>query len=179
MNRRSASRRRRRMGWMLGLALACAALAAPRAAAADFSPDMTALIAAAKAEGGLTLSWGEGTFGGTQGAPLYEQAIKSAFGVDLPIQFTPGSSMPQVGNDIAMRQAAGQPSPTDVYVGYADVLSRLVPRNLFLAAPWQKYPAGADRRRDRRSRRHSSSRSSPRFPASPTTRRSRRPSRSS
>jgi ABC-type Fe3+ transport system substrate-binding protein len=142
MNRRSASRRRRRTGWMLGLALACAALAAPRAAAADFSADMTALIAAAKAEGGLTLSWGEGTFGGTQGAPLYEDGIKSAFGVDLPIQFTPGSSMPQIGNDIAMRQAAGQPSPTDVYVGYADVMSRLVPRNLFLAAPWQNYLPG-------------------------------------
>lgn len=124
------------------IALAVATFAARPAPAAEFSPEMTALIAAAKQEGGLTLSWGEGTFGGTQGAPLYEQGIKSLFGVDLPIVFTPGSSMPQVGNDIAMREAAGQPSPTDVYVGYADNVSRLAPRKLFLAAPWQRLLPG-------------------------------------
>jgi len=129
------------MGCALGV-LAFAWVVASPAPAADFSPEMTAAIAAAKADGALTLSWGEGTLGGTQGAPLYEQAIKKTFGVDLPIVFTPGSSMPQVGNDIAMREAAGQPSSTDVYIGYADVLSRLAPRKLFLAAPWQKMLPG-------------------------------------
>jgi ABC-type Fe3+ transport system substrate-binding protein len=133
--------RRGQFRWAV-LALFAAAALAARAAAADTSPAMTALIAAAKAEGGLTLSWGEGTFGGTQAAPLYEEGIKKTFGVDLPIVFTPGSSMPQVGNDIAMREAAGQPSPTDVYVGYADVLSRLGPRKLFLTVPWQKLLPG-------------------------------------
>jgi ABC-type Fe3+ transport system substrate-binding protein len=143
MTRDRSGRTRLRSAGLLVVALALASPARPAPAiAAEFSPEMAALIAAAKAEGGLTLSWGEGTFGGTQGAPLYEQGIKSVFGVDLPIVFTPGSSMPQVGNDIAMREAAGQPSPTDVYVGYADVLSRLAPRNLFLTAPWQKLLPG-------------------------------------
>jgi ABC-type Fe3+ transport system substrate-binding protein len=64
------------------------------------------------------------------------------YGVKLPIVFTPGTSMPQIGNDIAMRQAAGQPAPTDVYVGYADVLSRLAPRKLFIETAWQKMLPG-------------------------------------
>jgi ABC-type Fe3+ transport system substrate-binding protein len=50
--------------------------------------------------------------------------------------------MPAIGNDIAMRQAAGQPSPTDVYIGYADVLSRLYGKKPFLAVEWQKLLPG-------------------------------------
>jgi ABC-type Fe3+ transport system substrate-binding protein len=110
--------------------------------AQDMNSALQALVAAAKQEGSLTLLWGEGTLGGTPGADLFRHGIDKMFGVDLPISFTPGSSMPQVGNDIAMRLAAGQPSPSDVYIGYADVMSRLAPRNLFLPADWTKLAAG-------------------------------------
>jgi ABC-type Fe3+ transport system substrate-binding protein len=112
------------------------------APAAEFSPELKAVVAAAKAEGALSLVWGEGTFGGTSGAKLFEQQINAMFGTDIRITFTPGASMPQVGNDIAVRQAAGQPSPTDVYIGYADVLSRLAPRKPFAAADWEKLLPG-------------------------------------
>ena len=91
--------------------LLAAALATGAAArAADTSPELAALVAAAKQEGSLSLVWGEGTLGGTSGAALFQNAINTMFGTDLRLTFTPGASMPQVGNDIAMRQAAGQPS---------------------------------------------------------------------
>lgn len=127
----------------LAPAIALAALLLPGAAAsASFSPELQGVIAAAKQEGALTLQWGEGTFGGSAGAPLYEQQMNAMFGTNIRITFTPGASMPQVGNDIAMREAAGQPAPTDVYVGYADVLSRLAPRKLFAVHPWEKLLPG-------------------------------------
>ncbi|MGH7090012.1 MAG: ABC transporter substrate-binding protein [Stellaceae bacterium] len=112
------------------------------ASAAAESPALQALVAAAKKESALTLQWGEGTFGGSAGAPLFEKGLNAMFGTNIHITFTPGASMPQVGNEIAMRQAAGQPSPTDVYVGYADVLSRLAPRKPFTRHDWAKLLPG-------------------------------------
>ena len=123
-------------------AIALAVLWARGAAAAEFSPEMKGVIAAAGQEGALSLVWGEGTFGGTPGAVLFEQQMNAMFGTHIHITFTPGASMPQVGNDIAMRAAAHQPSATDVYVGYADVLSRLSPRKLFVTAEWEKLLPG-------------------------------------
>jgi ABC-type Fe3+ transport system substrate-binding protein len=124
------------------LAAALAGLAAGPARAADFSPELKAIIDGAKKERAVSLVWGEGTLGGTTGAKLFEEQINRMFGTDLRITFTPGASMPQVGNDIAVRQAAGQPSPTDVYIGYADVLSRLAPRKPFVPVAWEKLLPG-------------------------------------
>jgi ABC-type Fe3+ transport system substrate-binding protein len=124
------------------LAAAVALIAAGPVRAQTVPPELKAVIDGAKKEGALSLMWGEGTFGGTAGAKLYEDAINKMFGTDIRITFTPGASMPQVGNDIAVREAAGQPSPSDVYIGYADVLSRLAPRKLFIAAPWEKMLPG-------------------------------------
>ena len=120
--------------------LAC--FVAGPALAAEFSPALQAVIDGAKKEGALSLMWGEGTFGGTSGAQLFERQMNAMFGTDIRITFTPGASMPQVGNDIALRQAAGQPSSTDVYIGYSDVLSRLAPRKPFIAADWEKMLPG-------------------------------------
>jgi ABC-type Fe3+ transport system substrate-binding protein len=126
----------------LGPAILLAAALHGVACAASFSPELQSLIAKAQQEGALSLQWGEGTFGGTAGAPLFEKQMNAMFGTSIHITFTPGASMPQVGNDIAMREAAGQPSPTDDYIGYADVLSRLSPRKLFLAPDWEKLLPG-------------------------------------
>jgi len=123
-------------------AAAIAALACGPAFAAEFSPELKEVIAAAKTEGALSLVWGEGTLGGTAGVKQFEQQMNAMFGTDIHATFTPGASMPQIGNEIAMRQAAGQPSSTDVYIGYADVMSRLVPRKPFLGAAWQKMLPG-------------------------------------
>jgi len=124
------------------LALAAVLFAGLAARAEDANPALAALVAAAKQENALTLLWGEGTLGGTSGAQLFQNAINKKYGTNLSITYTPGSSMPQVGNDIAMREAAGQPAPSDVYIGYADTMSRLAARKLFLPADWEKLLPG-------------------------------------
>ena len=52
-------------------------------AAAQTSPALKGLIDAAKKEGELTLSWGEGTLGGTAGLKTFEKQINAAYGTAL------------------------------------------------------------------------------------------------
>src|SRR6185503_11756815 len=91
-----------------GAALALAWLA--QGAAAQTSPPLKELIDAAKKEGELSLAWGEGTLGGTTGLKTFEKQINAAYGTALKITFTPGESMPAMGNKIATLLAANQPS---------------------------------------------------------------------
>jgi ABC-type Fe3+ transport system substrate-binding protein len=58
------------------------------------------------------------------------------FGTNIRIKFTPGPSMPAVGNDIAMRDAAGQPAPTDVWIAFSRSVTDIIERHLFQAADW-------------------------------------------
>jgi ABC-type Fe3+ transport system substrate-binding protein len=119
------------------IAAAMLAAAAGPAAAQQVSPALAEVAAAAKKEGSLDLLWGEGTLGGSSGVKLFERGINAMFGTNLKLTFTPGQSMPAVGNDIAMKQAANQPSSTDVYIASADALSRLYARKIFVAAEWK------------------------------------------
>ena len=68
--------------------------------------------------------------------------MNAMFGTHLRVKFTPGPSMPQIGNDIALRASANQPSATDVFTAYGDVFSRLYQGHLFEAVPWQKMLPG-------------------------------------
>ena len=111
-------------------------------AVAQFSPELTETIAAAKKEGTLNLMWGEGTLGGTNGIKLFERQMNAMFGTDIKVTFTPGQNMVAQGQDIAMRQSAGQPSTTDVFVGYGDILARLYARKPFLPVEWEKMLPG-------------------------------------
>jgi hypothetical protein len=80
------------------------AIVAP--ARAEMSPALQRLVAAAAKEGEITLVWSPSTLGGTAGAQQFEAGINRMFGTKLRIKFTPGPSMPTVGNEIAMRQTA-------------------------------------------------------------------------
>ena len=108
-------------------------------AQAQTSPELAALIEAAKKEGELTLSWGEGTLGGTQGLKTFERQINAAYGTNLKVTFTPGDSMPAMGNRIATMLAAGQPSVSDVYVAYVRTMGVLHPKKMFHGADWKAY----------------------------------------
>jgi len=106
-------------------------------AGAQTSPALKEVIDAAKKEGGLTLSWGEGTLGGSSGLKIFERQINAAYGTSLKVTFTPGDSMPSMGNKIATMLAAGQPSVSDVYVAYVRTMGVLAPKKMFHAADWK------------------------------------------
>src|SRR5262249_13569172 len=121
-------------------ALAIAALAFTSASTAAYAAEMTPalkqLAADANKEGELALDWSAATLGGAQGAALFEAGINKMFGTNIHIKFTPGPSMPAVGNDIAMRDAAGQPAPTDVWIAFSRSVTDIMDRHLFQAADW-------------------------------------------
>ena len=119
----------------LGLTLALGAIGA--ASAAEPTPALKALAAAANAEGELTLSFGEGTLGGLDGIKRFQSQINAAYGTHLDFTFTPGPSMPAMGSKIATMLAAGQQSPSDVYVAYVRTMGLLTEQNIFLSADWR------------------------------------------
>jgi ABC-type Fe3+ transport system substrate-binding protein len=129
---------------MLRSVLAALALAGlcVSATAAEFSAELKDVIAAAKKEGQLNLMWGEGTLGGTRGAKEFERALNAMYGTDLKITFTPGQNMVSMGYDLVTRQAANQPSPTDVFIGYGDIISRIHPKAPFHPVAWAKLLPG-------------------------------------
>ncbi len=124
--------------------LALALFAAGTALAAEPSGALKALAQAADKEGGLTLSWGEGTLGGSDGLKRFQDEINATYGTHLKFTFTPGPSMPAMGSKIATMMAAGQPSPSDVYIAFVRTMATLVPRHMFLKADWRALGVPAD-----------------------------------
>jgi ABC-type Fe3+ transport system substrate-binding protein len=118
------------------LAVACANLAPRVGAGQDMTPAMKQLADEAQKEGTVSTVWSVSTLGGARGISLYEAGMNRMFGTAIHIEFTPGPSMPAVGNDIAMRDAAGQPSQTDVWMGFSRDVSNLIGKNIFLSADW-------------------------------------------
>jgi iron(III) transport system substrate-binding protein len=123
---------------------AFAAFVTGAALAAEPSAELKALAAAADKEGGLTVQWGEGTLGGLEGLRHFQDQMNAAYGTHLKFTFTPGPSMPAMGNQIATMMAAGQPSPSDVYIAYVRTMGTLVKRNMFLKADWAALGLPAD-----------------------------------
>src|SRR6185312_11796492 len=115
--------------------LACL-LAAGAARAAERTPALQKLVEDAAKQGEIDLVWSQSTLGGTRGAAAFEAGLNKMFGTKLRIKFTPGPSMPTVGNEIAMRQLAGQPAQTDAYIGFSRDLSDMVAKDLFRSVAW-------------------------------------------
>ncbi|HEY4134670.1 MAG TPA: ABC transporter substrate-binding protein [Alphaproteobacteria bacterium] len=133
----------RRAGKAFALVLlACAAFGAAAARADDIPPALKSLVAAANKEGEVSVTWAADTLGGPDGAKLFEGRMAKLYGAKVKVKWNPGRSMPEVGNEIAMRFTSGLPSPTDVYYGFSRNMADLVQYDMFLSAPWQDYAPG-------------------------------------
>jgi ABC-type Fe3+ transport system substrate-binding protein len=125
---------------LLAGAFAIAAFVAP--AHAQFSPELQKVIAGAKTEGKLSLIWSPTTIGGSAGAKRFQDGINKMFGTNIQITFTPGPSMPGVGNQLAAEKQAGRPASTDVYLAYSRTMALLHKLDLFEPVEWQKLLPG-------------------------------------
>ena len=134
------------MRWRGALAVATACAFAvvswASSAAAQFSPELQKVIAAAKGEGQLSLIWSATTLGGSAGAKRFEDGINKMFGTNIRITFTPGPSMPGVGNQLAAEKQAGRPASTDVYLAYSRTMALLHQYDLFELVDWQSLLPG-------------------------------------
>ncbi len=118
-------------------ALIAAALAAPQPArAAEMSPALKELVAAANAEGRLDISWGTTSIGGNEGAEMMQKAMHDAWGSTVDVRYTPGPSMPAVGHQIATEFAAGQKAFSDIYFANGAYIVPLLNRNMFMKVDW-------------------------------------------
>ena len=115
---------------------------ASQAFAADFSPALQKAIANASGDQTLSLSWGQSTMGGSRAATQFETGMNQLFGTKIKIKFTPGPSMPAIGNEIVMRETAGQPAQTDVYIAFSRDMSELVDRKVFRPVNWTELLPG-------------------------------------
>jgi ABC-type Fe3+ transport system substrate-binding protein len=128
---------RKRLLLAAAIAFVMATFMSPATRAADISPAMKTLIDAAQKEGEVVLNFGEGALGGLEGSKLAEAQITKIFGAKIRVVYTPGPSMPAMSSQIMMLQAANQPAPTDVYVGWSRHMPALYKRKALLSVNWQ------------------------------------------
>jgi iron(III) transport system substrate-binding protein len=102
------------------------------AIAAESSPEVQHLVAAAKERGEqeLQLSWGETTLGGSKGAKRFEALFNQMYGSNIRINFTPGPSMPDIAGRVTQELAAGRKAATDVLIGSEGIYASLVDRRV-------------------------------------------------
>jgi iron(III) transport system substrate-binding protein len=105
----------------------------------QFSPALQALIDGARQEGQLTLIWGEGTMGGTDGARRITEGLNRTYGLNLNVQFTPGPSMANMMTKLTEETAAGRRASTDVMVGYGVHMAALTQAHGLLPGDWQSW----------------------------------------
>ena len=117
------------------ISIALAGFLAPSlAASADLSPALQKLIAAANAEGSLDLSWAPTGANDSRDMQAIAAAMEKEWGANIKINFTPGPSMPSVGQQIATEFQAKQKSVTDVWHTSGSYIVPLLSRDMFLSA---------------------------------------------
>ena len=121
------------------LAAAFTTLGGAATLAQELTPAMKELVAAANKEREIVVTWSSNTLGGPDGAKLFEQRMAKLYGSTVRIKWSPGRSMPEVGNEIAMRYTNGLPSPSDVYYGFSRNMADLLKYDLFVKVPWKDY----------------------------------------
>jgi ABC-type Fe3+ transport system substrate-binding protein len=106
------------------------------------SPELQAVIDGARKEGKLVLHSGPEVLGGSSILREVKAGIKTKFGVDIDIQFTPGPSMGVVGNKIMTEFNAGQPASTDVWTAAAPQVVPTLGADMFRKVEWAKLLPG-------------------------------------
>jgi hypothetical protein len=130
---------RRRGGVRAAVALATALLLAiwGSARAETQSPALAALIKGAAAEGKIDLQWSSSLLGGLDGVSQAVDGMNKMFGLHLEPRLTPDpDSVPQLLNKVAVTQKAGQPSPTDAFVGTTVHIATAIQRDMVQGADW-------------------------------------------
>ena len=112
-------------------------LAAAPALAADPSPALKEVIAAASKEGKLDIQWASNLVGGRDGLKAMTDGMNAMFGTKIELRFTPGPNLNDIMNTIVLSADAGRPSPTDLAIGSNQHASELWKRGVSLKVDWK------------------------------------------
>lgn len=101
------------------------------------SPALAELIKGAAAEGKIDFQWASGLLGGLDGVTQAVDGMNKMWGLHLEPRLTPDpDSVPQQLNKLAMTQKAGQPSPTDAFIGPTGNIATAIQRDMVQGADW-------------------------------------------
>lgn len=126
---------------ILILALATQAVSA-RAQTAPVTPELAAVIEAAKKEGVLNIRSTSTVLGGPEGAKVAQEGIKRAFGVDLKVNWAPGPAYGPMASILSQEKQAGRKASGDVFAATAVQLAAHVDQGLFRVIDWTKLLPG-------------------------------------
>jgi ABC-type Fe3+ transport system substrate-binding protein len=86
------------------------------AGAAEFSPQVLALIEQAKKEGSLNVAWSDNAFSGARGAAAFQAGFNAFYGLNSKFNYSPGVAFTAMGTKIQTELAAGKPPSVDILV---------------------------------------------------------------
>jgi ABC-type Fe3+ transport system substrate-binding protein len=115
---------------------ALAVVAAMPARAADQTPALQQVIAAAQKEGKLELQWGTGMIGDSANIKKMADGMNAMFGTSIAVRFTPGPSEPEELNKVTIAAAANTPSPTDILISTNQYAGELVENKGAVPVDW-------------------------------------------
>jgi ABC-type Fe3+ transport system substrate-binding protein len=122
-------------GVAAGALLACALAVC---AAAEPSPALQQVIAAAEKEGKLDIQWTPPLFGGLAGAAALGQGMNAMFGTHIAVNYAPGpSSVPEMLNAIIMSQQAGRGSPSSLFLAPSTLMVGAAKRKVVVPVDWK------------------------------------------
>lgn len=102
-------------------------------------PELQAIVEGARQEGQLTLIWGEGTLGGTQGVQRIAEGLNRRYGLNLDVQFTPGAGMAPMTTKLVEEMQASRRASTDVMVGYGNHIAEFAQAGVLTPIDWQSW----------------------------------------
>src|SRR5688572_12456247 len=109
------------LGTLMAVALVLGACGSPRAApgpaATRVNDKLEALVAAARAEGELQLSWTAGTMDAPGELQRYVELFNKSYGLELKVRFVPAGTAMENAARLADETQAARPAFTDVFVG--------------------------------------------------------------
>ncbi len=115
--------------------------AAASASATTGNAALQRLVDGARQEGSLSLVWGQGTLGGTEGIRRLAEGFNKTYGLNLDVKFTPGQNMAEMAPRIVQEYQAGRPAVSDVVVGYAQHMLAMMDGDALEAVDWSGWAA--------------------------------------
>src|SRR5579862_7566180 len=106
------------------------------AQASPASASLQAVIDGARREGQITLVWGEGTVGGSEGAKQLVAGLNKRFGLNITLNFTLGPSMPDMGAKILQEFQTNRSASSDVFIGSEAPFPPLMAAKALEAIDW-------------------------------------------
>ncbi|HEY4134538.1 MAG TPA: extracellular solute-binding protein [Alphaproteobacteria bacterium] len=107
------------------------------AVAAEQSPALKELIAAANKEGKVNLSWGAKQLGGNAGVKEITDQMNAMFGTKIVPRFTPAPNENENLNAILIAKNVNRPSQTDIFLGSNQHGALIAKNKLGTEVDWQ------------------------------------------